>query len=121
MTYVIEVTYDSGDSYETRPNQKEILELTWEDLSVAKDNLKRIQEHYEFYKKLYSANYTLKDKIKKDMIRQRWGVENDPERCLKLATDDGGEWQILAFWTGYFETLRGAEIIIDNKDMKFEL
>ena len=124
MSYSIEITYDTGDSFEERPNQKEILELTWEDLSVAKDNLQRIKEHYIFYEKLKGTDYKQKDKVAKDMARQRWGVNHDPPGCLILSTDDGKDWQIHAYWIGYFERLRGAEIVTnkqDSSDMKFEI
>ena len=83
--------------------------------------MKRIQEHYTFYKKVKEAGYKQEDKIKKDMTRQRWGATHDPVHCLVLETDNGEEWKLLAFWIGYFESLRGAEIIANETDMKFEV
>lgn len=40
------------------------------------------------------------------------------EHCIKLKTDAGNDWQISAFWVGYFEHLNSAEIEIDDKSMK---
>ena len=38
--------------------------------------------------------------------------------CIILKTDDGKDYQMSAFWCGYFEVLYSAEIEIDNSDMK---
>ena len=38
--------------------------------------------------------------------------------CIILKTDDGKDYQMSAFWCGYFEQLYSAEIEIDNSDMK---
>lgn len=47
-------------------------------------------------------------------------ITNDylAQNCIILKTDDGKDYQMSAFWCGYFEQLYSAEIEIDNSDMK---
>lgn len=40
------------------------------------------------------------------------------QHCIILKTDDGKNYQLSAFWCGYFEHLYSAEIEMDNSDMK---
>ncbi len=39
---------------------------------------------------------------------------------LELVADDGKGFLFSSFWTGYFETLYSAEIIIKGNDLKIE-
>lgn len=42
------------------------------------------------------------------------------EQCLNLFTDSGNKMQLSAFWTGYFEQLYGAKIIIGvDEELEF--
>lgn len=47
-------------------------------------------------------------------------IPNDyfAQECIILKTDDGKNYQLSAFWCGYFEHLYSAEIEMDNSDMK---
>jgi len=56
MSYKIEISYRTGGSLHTE-DTTDVLELEWNDLDVAKANLKRIKEHYQMYQELksYSA------------------------------------------------------------------
>lgn len=47
MKYQIKYIYDTGDSFNHYRDEEGVLELINEDLNVAKENLKRIKEHYE--------------------------------------------------------------------------
>lgn len=53
MSYKIEYSYRTGDSFSSN-DATGILELEWNDLNVAKANLKRIQEHYRMYEAMHS-------------------------------------------------------------------
>jgi len=60
----------------------------------------------------------------KELPKESWEYRADrysAESCLKLKADNGNEMQLRAFWVGHFEQLYGAEIIVDNSDMKFEV
>jgi len=63
MKYQIKYTYDTGDSFRKHPNRVGYLEAVWSNLDVAKDNLRRIKEHYEYY--ISEPNIHLSNKEKK--------------------------------------------------------
>lgn len=48
MKYQILIRYRTGNSFNSEDTE-EVIDLEFEDLQVAKDNLKRIQEHYKLY------------------------------------------------------------------------
>lgn len=123
MTYKIKYHYQTGGSFSTS-EEWDTLELTWQDLEVAKPNLRRIKDHYQYYqveecKGKYWDPYS---KESKDIInnakKQDWYVEDSSYgHCqIVLKTDDGKDWRIWAPWCGYFETLYGAEIETDDRD-----
>ena len=156
MKYQIKYTYQTGDSFSNN-DAEGILELRWNDLHVAKTNLKRIQEHYKMYDALNSyfekrtkqeiiASFEAFDWLVSEKKLAAFKTDTDwfcidktqisaaekqgykigevydetmAENCLKLYTDEGKVFQLWAPWCGHFETLYGAEIIIDNSDMKF--
>jgi len=124
MEYKIKIDYTTGNSFHTE-NTFDYLEIEWEDLNKAKENLVRIKEHYQQYRDINS--YSLK-KSKEEIFEENkdkaWfvddGDEYHGEYCLKLETDNGNDYQLRAFWCGYFESLRSAEIEIDKSDLKIE-
>jgi hypothetical protein len=106
MSYQIEYNYDTGDSFGTQTGLIGILELGWESLEVAKQNLQRIKEHYQWYsRKKGWRNEKVEDPTDKDWYSQKYDF------CIILKTDDGNDWQISAPWCGYFESLNEARII----------
>jgi len=150
--YRIKISYRTGDSFHNEDTER-TLELTWNNLDIAKENLQRIKEHYEMYKgcnnhyskptreqwyeqnknkvwfvnkpKLYciSSDCAIDDneKTKKAVGKGNWEYRPDSyfaEQCLYLKADNGNEMQLSAFWCGYFESLYGAEIELNNSDMK---
>lgn len=129
MSYQIKVKYQTGDSFGSQDTE-DIIELDWNNLDVAKQNLQRIKEHYEQYRQLngWRNEYGHKDRdsiIEKNKTKD-WFVGEDnttwstPEYCIKLYTDDGKPFQISCFWCGYFEYLHGAEIITSgDSDISF--
>ena len=122
--YSIEVSYQTGDSFGSQ-DTSDVLEITWDNLEIAKRNLKAIKDHYEMYGKLNGYNFGSKDtrqKIVGQYSREPWFVNDDRSHfhgSLKLEADNGNYMQLYAMWCGYFETLHGAEIITDDSDMKF--
>jgi hypothetical protein len=148
----IKISYTTGDSF-GHNDKEDYLELTWQNLDNAKENLNRIKEHYEMYRsfkgynfekketrqqivdrnrskewfvnmpKLYciSTGNTINEKDKEKVGEGNWEYRPDPyyaERCLYLKADNGNSMQLSAFWIGHFEILHGAEIEIDNSDMR---
>lgn len=150
MKYKIRVDYSTGDSYGSR-DTSDFIELEWDNLDIAKENLRRIKEHYEFYRQenSYTRRYNKDAKDYSDRpwfvnVPKPWLISSDrridekdvkkfpgdveyrpdpyfSQHCIKLIADNGNEMQMSCFWCGYFEHLIGAEIVPDDTGMKFEL
>ena len=135
MKYKIEISYHTDDSFSSH-DTTDVLELEWNNLDVSKKNLKAIQEHYEFYQKLngWRLNSLDRQGFCKEVSDKEWFVLNEREidgekqydsgscgRQMYLEADNGNKMQLHCFWTGYFEQLQGAEILVDESDMKFEV
>ena len=148
--YRIKISYATGNSFGSE-DTTDYLELTWQNIDIAKENLLRIKEHYEMHRniegygskltkeqwfaknkdkewfvnkpKLFciSSNNAIDEKDKKKVGEGNWEYRPDDYyagHCLNLKADNGNSMQISAFWCGYFETLYGAEIEVNNDDMK---
>ena len=100
--YEIQIDYQTGDSFNTEEIEGEAIGLVNRDLDKAKENLKRIKDHYA----RCSDN------------------PNTGDRYQLTLLQDEGEITITPFWIGYFETLRGANIVCSEEgedDMSFNL
>lgn len=76
--YRIKICYNFNNSTEIT-----YLELTWNKLSVAKENLKRIGAHYKMYRELKSYGYKLSiSEIFKKNINQEWFVNKPELYCI---------------------------------------
>lgn len=134
--YKIQYNYDTGDSFKTEQGLTGILNFTWENLDIAKENLQRIKEHYNFYQVNNNTNwpefiadkkrYETKDEsnirienIKNNARTKDW-YDGKYDFYLKLKMDDGIFYTTHPEWCGYFETLNYVEIISDSLDMKIE-
>lgn len=131
MKYKIKYEYQTGNSFGYEDTNG-ILELEWNDLNVAKANLKRIAAHTKMVKELDNLKWEVRmgKKDANDVFDQYknedWFVNSKdysfPENCIILYTDEGKPWQIWAPWCGYFENLYNAKIIVDvpeENDMEF--
>lgn len=98
--------------------------------SARKDNqeiCKQYQNEWWFVKILKPYRISTDDAISE---KQKSKYQNDWENrfddymasnCIKLKTDRGNIMQMSCFWCGYFETLIGAKIEVDESDTEFEL
>jgi hypothetical protein len=125
MTWQIKYQYETGDSFSNR-DAEGILEMEWDDLDIAKENLQRIREHYTQYSSSRYPNWRVTKKQleeqQKEATAKPWFVKQY-DFCLNLKADNGNECQISAPWCGYFERLYGAEIISkepEDDDMRIE-
>jgi hypothetical protein len=112
------INYNTGDSFHNEDNIESHLEMTWENLDVAKENLQRIKEHYKWYQDKENSHFSWKNKGEKLAPEPEWHKGMEYDFSIKLKADNGNEMQMTAFWCGYFESLNSAEIINDNSDMK---
>lgn len=98
--YRILIEYSTGSSDVEERITNEPLRLGEISLSMAKNNLKRIKEHYEAFSE-----------------SSDWGAK----QSIKLLTTNG-EQEIFPFWMGHFERLHGARIDMPVDDeLSFEL
>jgi hypothetical protein len=109
--HVIEYNYDTGNSFGTETGLIGFLELEWGSKEIAKENLKRIEEHYKWY----SSKNSWRNQKVEDVSDRDWFVK-EYDFCLVLKTDEGNDWQISAPWCGYFESLNYATIIQKEED-----
>ena len=119
MKYKIKVFYETGNSFNSY-DVSEILDVEYTDLELAKESLKRIKEHYQWYEYEDAPSYRRGEKVKRP---KWWSCKTDSpsqKHCLiNLPTDSGKDFQMWAPWCGYFETLHGAKIMIDDVDLSF--
>lgn len=114
--YTIKIEYTTGNSFNSE-RLSENLEFEWQNIEMAKANLKRIKNHYEFY---MEYNNTHK---KPDVTLLEGVIWNDKYRsiCLELINDERKPFSFGNFWTGYFETLHSIEVVaVVDEDMKIE-
>ena len=98
--YDILIDYRTGDSFGSEEIVDESTGFVTKSLDTAKENLRRIAEHY----KKYHDNYD---------------YDADDRFSLELLTDSGVR-SINPFWLGYFETLHEARIVsIECDDLTF--
>ena len=124
--YKINITYDSGDSFNHYSGlEKTIEEASWENIDAAKVALRSIQEHYRWYM-ICNKEWNVSEKEKKSATqkaRQKdWYYEQYPDVAMYLLDDKGEKFHVSTFWCGYFESLVGADIVSDGpSDMSFRL
>lgn len=130
MRYQIRYYYQTGDSFKSQDAESR-LEMSWEKLDVAKQNLQRIKEHYEMVNAINAAEWEIRmgrgkqEDITVQYENKDWFVSHEDytmrENCIILYSDNGKPWQFWCPWCGYFERLHYAEIIpveTENNDMK---
>lgn len=121
----IKIYYRTGDSFSTEEKER-VLDGEWRDETVAADNLSRIKEHYEYYKLCNGRSFLTRKRAqdaRKPFEKADWMVDTTgktdsdylKQHCLMLKLDDGKEYQVGAFWCGYFEQLYGAEIVYGER------
>jgi len=130
--YKIQYSYNTGDSFTNEDNLEDEIELTWDNLEVAKANLQRINEHYQYYQKLdKSLSDKELNKILEELSHKDWAVVeiNVPSKeidigtikyQLILYTDEGKPYRFPPAWCGYFESLNYAEIITKDVTTRIE-
>ena len=129
--YTITARYQTGDSFNSY-DTSDTLEAKWT-LDVAKENLKRIKEHYKAYQdrnNYYSMSFHKEgESILEKIKNEPWFYEDKDETyrnswtfSVVLLENDGSSKEYPTSWTGYFERLYGANIAaLEEDDMSFEI
>jgi hypothetical protein len=121
--YTIKVTYQTGDSFKSFETSDQV-GIVWTSLDKAKEALRAIKEHNEYYKSRNRHGYVGTKYTKTYLKAQPWWNPSQYDKLgeysILVANDDGKMVPISAFWTGYFENLHLAEIIVDDEDMRYK-
>jgi len=118
--YKIIVNYNSGDSFNQYPNQQCECVHEWDNLDIAKENLKRIIEHNKAAKKL--SGWTSYGRgTWSDFKNEHWYSKTYPAHSVLLLTDDNTEYIESCEWIGYFEDMNFCEVIPKNNDMRIDV
>jgi hypothetical protein len=124
--YEIKAHYQTGDSFHTEETS-DVLAPCWHDLTTAKEALRWLNEHHEYYR-ASNDRYHWNEADKKNLAniaKKPWYAEQDstgykwPEwwhHSLKLPLDDGTLMVTSIPYHGYFEHLHSLEIILAKED-----
>jgi hypothetical protein len=127
--YIININYDTGDSFHAETDITAALDVTWENYDIVLKNLDRIKDHYAHYQlqeefgKSYGefrniSNQKIKkykEQFLKNLKQKVWFRDSIYwEGSLILLTDDGGSFTQSAFWCGHFERFNFVTIDILN-------
>lgn len=126
--YVINVNYDTGNSFGRTPDQNEELPIQWDNLDIAKENLKWLKEHKEYFDNKEETYFPSKEmelkanKIIEDAKNKPWFIPaKDSPWWLNLKKDNGDLLKVsMSFCMGYFERINYIEITspkIDDSDL----
>ena len=134
MSYQIVVTYDTGDSFHQEHDVEETVNMEWNDLDKAKQALKDIESHYHCYMichKEWNADKKDKDQARAKAMKAPWCSDvckdNSSHRdywnySILLENDDGERKDCHICWTGYFESMVGADIVsTPDKGLSFRI
>lgn len=111
--YTINIEYTTGDSFNSERTESTI-SAVWKDKDLARKALKDIKAHYEFItsKDKWGITPRERDLIIKSTEKETWYDKEFPDYVLNILLDDGTYLKINAFWSGYFETLHVAEVVV---------
>lgn len=110
--YKIQIEYETGNSFGLH-EETETIEYTWEKYEVAQVNLQRIKEHYDWYQNEHGSKLFRKNVKRPKFTHPKW------DTSISLVMDDGTEQYYSTFWTGFFETLLVARIILADSGILF--
>lgn len=119
MYFDIRIYYKTGNSFGSE-DTSDLLDIPMSSYEIAKENKRRIKEHYKIYQERHSYR-KLTDLNFPDFYipYHDWGNYKSDTDGIKLLIDDTGkEHELLSpFWIGYFERLNEVKIeIIDEDD-----
>ena len=96
MQYQIRYSY-TIELYEIQVTLENSIPLFWNDLKIAKENVSRILEHLEFFKK-WLETPSLNEKMLFETVQEKdWYCIEDPE-LIKLKLNSGKFQNINAVW-----------------------
>ncbi len=118
MVYTIEISYTTGDSFGSH-EETDTVGCIWRDKEQARLALSYIKEHYELYKRTNAwnvDNQTIEEV--ESIVKEKPWVSDEVyhwQHRIRLPFEDKIK-TVSTFWTGYFETLHTARIIVEGDD-----
>jgi membrane-bound lytic murein transglycosylase len=109
--FTIKIIYTTGDSYGSS-RCTDLIGACWDDINKAKESLKLIKLHNNYFND--KNRYRYNPDFKKNKV-----YEKLTEYSIALKDDDGNDLVTGAFWRGYFEDLISAEICLCGDDDEF--
>ena len=109
--YMITAFYTTGDSFSTYEATHNV-ELKWDNLEIAQENLERIRSHYIWYRDSedrYQQKSIPQPKWHKNLSKNLTDFFLQ-KHIIFLKTDEGKEMQYSPPWVGYFECLHEVKI-----------
>lgn len=120
--YDIKLTYQTGNSFNSYETS-DLLEVPVSNIETAKENLRRITVHYNLYRENLGYSRNPLNIVYPDFyIHASELAKGTQLHGIKLLLDDGSEHEMLCpFWTGYFEHLHSAEIVLCDPNGEFSV
>lgn len=108
--FTIKITYETGDSFNVYTEEK-IIGMCWNDINKAKEALIAIKEHTNFFN-----NRLNKDISSKSYWYSKYEDHDMSEYSILLKDDNNKLIKVSAFWRGYFERIKKANIVTDDEE-----
>jgi hypothetical protein len=119
--YYIDIHYVTGDSFNTHDTSEE-LAIRWDNKDLAIEALERIKlrDKWGMEKSRIWGGGKEMEKHMEALTKlpgydPQWGGESG----LTFKLDDGTEQFHVAFWEGYFERFKWAEILSTDESMRY--
>jgi len=109
MKYKIKIFYKTGNSFGSR-EEIDYVNYEWENYEMASESLERIKNHYYYYQENSDEWTKPEGKLPEGVV---WDNKHR-HISLELLDDNGKPYMFSPFWTGYFERLLLAEIVIET-------
>lgn len=127
--YTIKIKYQTSNSFSSY-EEEELLEWHWQHIDKAREALQSIDQHYKAYQQHEDGTLAHDTAYHKMVKPKQWHKQCDFDNAKQyreywkssLAFQlDNGKWvQQHVFWTGYFERLLCAEVVLDSRLNRIE-
>lgn len=143
--YKIKLIYNTGDSFHSQDGVEEFLkrsytdgDFTWKNEEKAIIALRDIKSHYEYVRVMEkwccSSKEEKQEAVKRAKLTKWAYYDSIPSRGkknknnfseipstnnLRIEDDSGNRIDVHCFWTGYFDTLVGGDIVNESESFRF--
>ena len=101
--YVAVISYDTGGTFNPR-HPAENIEYEYDDIEQAREAAKAIREHHDTYCEKEDVTRHVSEKNYRKTMKKYEGFS-------EMSVEIPVHGEVTAYWNGYFETLRGIEVV----------